>query len=547
MDRLRTFAVLGLVLLAGLSGCFGGSKAKPSPTPTESPREAPFSPASGSAEPAVNGTLRADFEYTPVSPTENQLVHFADKSYDERAEITQTAWNFGDGFGTTEPNPVHAWETPGVYEVLLRVRSGTGATATASHFVSVRPAGGGTGPGTATPGPGGGGGVGDPFHFGVPVLVRESRGGEPSLAIDARGVIWVSTIGVLDKSTNGGRSFQPVTYPGLIAGDSHVVVDQDDRVWVSDLVGTGIGLGGVVVPVLGPSTVWRSTDGGQTWLGNPAASDTVLNDRQWLAAHDEGTAYLFYHVLPLGGRITKTVDGGLTWFPLVTGFAPHGYPFLDKRDGTLYVVESEGGTIRAGASRDGGQSFSFSTVANRRTSVEAIFVVGAADDAGNAYVAWVDSDSGRHEVYLSHSVDQGRNWKGPILVSAGPGTNVMPWIAAGKDGNVVLAWYGTNATAHPERAGAKTEWHVYAARSSNAHDAKPVFETVRATANPVHIGSVCISGTGCAETGADRDLLDFLSVEVHPDGRAVIAFAEDGSSDEAAAYATLQTGGPRFR
>jgi PKD repeat protein len=529
-------AVPALVLVGlFLSGCLG-------------PAKHDAAGPEGDTHHSTGGDLRADFEWAPANPAPGQSVAFRDLS---TGPVETRAWDFGDATASTDSHPSHAYAAGGVYRVTLRVKDAQGNEADVLHLVAVSKSG--TQP-SGTDGPGGPGGAPvDLPQFGKPVLVRSDNGGEPSLAIDAQGAFYVNPPGALYKSSDG-RAFAQLTYPRTISGDSHVVADLDGRLWISDLEGTGLGAGPAVVPLLGPSSVWTSTDGGATWpKGNPAASMTPFNDRQWLAVTSGGAGFLLYRsctvplpigCLSVGSLLTKTTDAGLTWTPLSSTFEWTSFPFANRHDGTLYVVQSTGPGISVATSTSGGSSFNEVSVATRRTETGDSFVNGAVDDAGNAYVVWADRDRGQTDVYLATSTNRGQTWKGPFLVSASVGTHVFPWVAAGGDGKVVVAWYGTDVKGDPNSVDAKTAWYVNVAQSVNAHDLQPVFSQVRAVADPVHVGAICTGGLAC--TG-DRDLLDFFTIQVAPDGRAAIAYAADGATSATKTMFVLQTDGTRSR
>lgn len=65
----------------------------------------------------------ARFEANPVIGTVPHTVTFKDTSV---GEITSWDWNFGDGFSSTLPNPIHTYSDSGVYSVSLAVTSSNG-------------------------------------------------------------------------------------------------------------------------------------------------------------------------------------------------------------------------------------------------------------------------------------------------------------------------------------------------------------------------------------------------------------------------------------
>lgn len=125
------------------------------------------------------------------------------------------------------------------------------------------------------------------------------------------------------------------------------------------------------------------------------------------------------------------------------------------------------------------------------------------DEAGNLYLA-----SG-HDGNISYASRTADGWG--ALHSINPeGHHRMPWIAAGRDGALGAAWYGTL----DETIGPDTEWYVFAAASRNAADDEPQWDWVIADPEPVFIGEL------------GRDLLDFLQIDMGPDGALHIAYSK---------------------
>lgn len=86
---------------------------------------------------APSGTITA----TPTTGSAPLLVQLSSAgSNDPDGAITGYAWNFGNGSGSTSPNPSAIYNAPGVYTVLLTVTDNQGATAVRSQTVTVNPA-----------------------------------------------------------------------------------------------------------------------------------------------------------------------------------------------------------------------------------------------------------------------------------------------------------------------------------------------------------------------------------------------------------------------
>jgi len=77
----------------------------------------------------VGQGLAADFEYTTSNPDNEAplTVAFTDKSTGNPLKWT---WRFGDGYMSTERNPIHNYPNPGTYDITLTVTSMQGSVST---------------------------------------------------------------------------------------------------------------------------------------------------------------------------------------------------------------------------------------------------------------------------------------------------------------------------------------------------------------------------------------------------------------------------------
>lgn len=157
------------------------------------------------------------------------------------------------------------------------------------------------------------------------------------------------------------------------------------------------------------------------------------------------------------------------------------------------------------------------------------------------------------QIYVVHSLtpagaDPSKlTWSAPQKITgsgASAGTNTFPWITAGSDGRIDVAWYHTSSTSESGTCASgsgtctlygaanlnKAEWTVQMGQSLNAHDPSPAFSTADVTEAPIKYGQICTSGLGCT-TGGDRSLGDFLQVTTDGQGAAVVTYVNDTSND----------------
>jgi hypothetical protein len=397
-------------------------------------------------------------------------------------------------------------------------------------------------------------------------------GGEPGFTFDPTSqtrsfVDWpVSSrqnIGVLFRSEDGGLTYQkrymdpndattggaactgrqvPFCFAG---GGGDTVVNLNEKngilymgsqeVLVNQAVGTSFDHGDTF-PVL-------STDA-------LAAKTATGVDRQWIASRKGSRdVYLAYHVPAVGEYINKSTDAGAagSWStpatPSIVGVTQSGSFVMDntggRHDGALYLgylgfpgVNETGTGFLVAASTDGGKTFLSHPVpkgANARN-----FTVVQLDRKGNLYATWVDS--GNQKTYLSTSKgDVGINrtapgtlWSTPVEVSSEAlSVTIFSNLAAGDPGRIGIGYYGTTAKAKtPDTVAAgKGGWTPYVAVSTNAlcqwdpkPCASPLFHESPIAHHINQDDNICTSGTTCAVTGGNRNLLDYFSINLDKQG-----------------------------
>ena len=82
--------------------------------------------------------LTASFTAQPTTGTAPLTVQFTDTSAPGDSPVSSWTWDFGDGGSSTDQNPLHTYQTPGVYTVSLTVMAGTdSSTETQTDLITV--------------------------------------------------------------------------------------------------------------------------------------------------------------------------------------------------------------------------------------------------------------------------------------------------------------------------------------------------------------------------------------------------------------------------
>jgi hypothetical protein len=406
---------------------------------------------------------------------------------------------------------------------------------------------------------------------------------EPEIKVDLYGTIYVTAIhgypGGVDlwKSTDKGASFAYLGLPdgtedacvalnncigGLGGGDDSIDVSSGGYLYVSSLL---------------PSTVTMSVsyDGGiggavpgQKWEVNPASSGIPINDRQWIAAYGPQTVYMTFDQAPVNTTIwfTKSTDAGKTWaaptmlIPLQT-LERENNVAVDQYNGNIYTTYFPSGLpnqLNLLKSTDGGATWT-NTIAYTGpagTCLENAFPIIAVDRGGNIHVVFTQSNGctarTNAHVYLISSADGGATWTAPLRIDSGPGNNstVMPWIVAGSPGTVDVTWFGS-AMSSPDSTPTNSSqyWSVYFAQVTNALTGSPTIAQ-SLVVSAVHNLPICSQGGNCS--GNTRDLAEYYTMTLDPDGNANIAYPDEldycaahpASNCLAHTYYTRQTTGP---
>jgi hypothetical protein len=174
------------------------------------------------------------------------------------------------------------------------------------------------------------------------------------------------------------------------------------------------------------------------------------------------------------------------------------------------------------------------------------FPVVAMDRGRNLYLVWVTvskrgktaaQDPRAWQVFYSFSrASSGwTQWSNPRKVNVAPArTNLFVWATAGAAGRLAIAWYGTpDATHNPSTTDVHQPWHVFLAMIKHAAGSASVISQRRVTPHPMHYGTICLEGLGCAAENppGNRNLADFFQVTHDPRSGAVAVVYDDTSNE----------------
>jgi len=386
-------------------------------------------------------------------------------------------------------------------------------------------------------------------------------GGDTELAVDSAGHLYFADLTLANFSTarsdNQGQTFFACSNTGVpdtLVDRQWYATDGDPTAGGSIyLVADQIGSGALQCPVSGFAnnvlTMWRSpvtgalssTAGIQFGPGNrvsgvgtcnegimgndevsPVATKTDHNGQSTLAS-----AVKHVYVIHDDASLSKILIGRcfpVPFGPSITNVSdPSGLDCVD-----LPVTSFSG----------------FKTGAN--------FPTMAIDKAGNLYAVWeqapVDANgrvTGDTVLRYSFSTDEGNHWSAPITIpTPGLHNNVFAWPAAGDDGRVDIAFYGTPAAANPADPDCGTNgggpggpdattngiWSVFMVQTLNGHGPGVSFTPpILAGEHYVHKGTMfTLIGNQCG----DRSLGDFLQMRIGQQGEAEIAYADSNAITE---------------
>jgi len=421
--------------------------------------------------------------------------------------------------------------------------------------------------------------------------------GEPDIGIARNGATYVSgpwgtgtQRSIWNRSLDGGRTFlplhdRPVTstadsdteIAGPGGGDTEISIARSGKVFYADLA---------ALLTLKVAT-WRNRPPtmrvGTVDTPNPSHGGY---DRQWFALWDPASRkatrkatgytgpfpvnYLIYteatgaqcmNLPDLCHDVRFSTDGITYSAPTVTSLDQNdGSATIDQRSGAVFMATSVKSSSDVGVDIYRRGKKNHKSPALRRVQQVKVadlppgtstgnavpFPVVTMDKSRNLYLVWVTTSSkGKSEsqdhnawqVFYSYSrASTGwTHWSTPHKVNLPPArTNLFEWATAGTGGRLAIAWYGsTDAKHNPSTTDVHQAWNVYLAMINRAASATPHVTQVKVTPHPMHYGTICLEGLGCAAENppGNRNLADFFQVTHDPRSGAV-AIAYNDTSNE---------------
>jgi hypothetical protein len=454
------------------------------------------------------------------------------------------------------------------------------------------------------------------FLFHVNKVSPKNGGGEPSIAISPKGVEYVSYPGrpgmSFYRSTDGGKTWTRGKFAQTDSGDTTVNTDASGAVYQSNLWGSPDPQDTLQIDLFKSFNQGRTwpVHGQSALEGSNSSGQPFLVDRQWFDAwippgkstkdsmvcmsyHDFGPGTVWAECSTDGGKTfpapvnvindpqaiadsyCDTIPGGTR----IVQSGPHaGRIYVawlaadpaNAATGCNYTQGTAFHDIWVAISDDRGQTWTDKRVFDAGPGHDGseIFADIALDNKGNPYVAFTmnltnDQDpTGEFDTWVMASYDGGNTWKGlgkiPSRASCCAGSHYFPAIAAGDPGHVAVAWLYTHVvtpalpTGKPDfTAQDDANWQIVVARSANFNTSSPTWH-VRTASKIVHHGNICTLGIACPPEVTNRHLLDFIDVQIDPNGYAHVAFTaadappvtERGLPD--GIYVANQATGPTF-
>lgn len=370
-------------------------------------------------------------------------------------------------------------------------------------------------------------------EFGTPYAFNE-MGYEPSIATDSAGNLFYTAHKNVDReyenrintwgnqlaswffvSNDDGQTWRVPSgrWKYYLGDEGDIGVDANDWVYYVDTY-------------LRDINIHAFSNGGELEYSTHYKTSLGLDDRPWITAHGNGILhYLGNNAVSVGGGrywYYRSTNSGYTWSQgdVVPG---NGWLHIDaERYGSHVYIVKETSTasdqdIVMHISDDSGNTWNWGSTVyiDHRNGPngppgESRWPVVAAGENGTVFVLWGDyelAEENGSRLFLARSNDYGQTWNTTEITSF-QGVLDYPWVAAGPDGSVGVAFYATKDLPVDE----SSIWYLYGGMQLHADvdDIKINFSKADPTA--VYVGNDY------------HALHDFFEVCITPDGALNIGY-----------------------
>ncbi|MEA2644886.1 MAG: trimeric autotransporter adhesin [Chloroflexota bacterium] len=241
--------------------------------------------------------------------------------------------------------------------------------------------------------------------------------------------------------------------------------------------------------------------------------------------------------------ISYSDDNGATWVPQQAFDAGVGHdastPFvgftLDKQGNPYFGFDINLNANPATCSAESAAG----TVQNDPSCEYDMYVVwssngGTTWDGGGGLVP-----GSARTAYRVNPTSEGGTHFFPAITASNPGQvevaylrtpEIIPTDAFGKANPGGCAGPGP-ANGNPTTYPPTCSWNLFAAQSLNltSSPASATWARTQITTTPMHVGDICNLGIACVAPSSNRNLLDFISEDLDPQGCAHIAYSDDNT------------------
>jgi hypothetical protein len=331
------------------------------------------------------------------------------------------------------------------------------------------------------------------IFFNINISQHSAPQNEPSVGISRKNpnrvvAAWRDFRYGVDPNANRRVGYSYSTNAGLTWSNGQILdstllpnlTRNSDPVVVADTAGNFYIAVVAISPTGGNLTlaVYKSFDGGMTFPNAYIASQTGIEDKEWITCDISPVSpyvnrlYISWTSFSLGGDIVsvRSSNGGANWSEPVPvsepGASVQGSNICVSRNGQVNVCwlqYSSNANIFFDRSTNGGAAFGTDVLVSSGTFPSGLpnsvgtFPSIAVDNStgprsGWIYVTFADNRNGDCDVFLSRSTNNGVSWSGAVRVNNDAMSNgkiqYWPAIAVNETGNIAIIFMDTRNTAN---------------------------------------------------------------------------------------------------